>query len=205
MGPSAIRAIAMELEMCQLTELPSQLTWGQMGIPTEAVSFCFCYPLLSSSYTIDQSSSDSVKQVEQRRTEIEGECSTCDPFVALLLNGGYIYLNDVYDVVAVNSFYFNEVPHELEHVNSSIFFGDHHALPEKAGQVLFAAGRFLPVTVRWLHELGYAQFAWVGPSEVFDRCVWGEWAQIVSCAIVKRVVCVTITHDTHTTIHHRAS
>ena len=127
--------------------------WLQAGIPAEAAFFCFCYPL-SKEMTVDFS-----------------ELDTSDPFVSLLICGGFLYLNDTYDVVAVNSFFFGEVDYEMKD-KSVLCFGRDSPMPESSLEVLSEGGRLQAVTVAWLNKLGFQQCAWVCPSEVLGDDVF---------------------------------
>jgi len=86
--------------------------------------------------------------------------------------GGFLYLNEVYDIVAVNSFFFEEVNEDTraKKITSVLTLSQNKLLPEISGEALQAWDRFQPVTVPWLKELGYTDFAWVCPSEIL-----GDW------------------------------
>ena len=104
-----------------------------------------------------------------------------DPFVCLLLRGGYIYLDEEYDVVAINSFYFKEVNETMKKEvgsTSVINLGWCSALPEKSLERLKSTHRFQPVTVPWLNALGYTDFAWVCPSEVLGDSVFPRGGRV---------------------------
>jgi len=147
----------------------------QAGIPHEALFFCFCYPFRGTS-KVDVSDMK-------------------DPFVCLFKCGGFIYLDADYKVVAINSFSFDEVGENTTGKKSivrstSLFYkevkedtsakkttlvmnlGRHSPLPETSTEALEAWGRFQPVTVPWLNELGYTEFAWVCPSEILGDLVY---------------------------------
>jgi len=57
----------------------------------EATFFCFCYPLLGCA-------KDEIQHLD-----------LSDPLVCLLTSGGYLYLDEVYDLVTIKSFFFDEV------------------------------------------------------------------------------------------------
>ncbi len=74
------------------------------GIPADAVFFCFCYPLLSTSCMLDQSSEDVDRQVQRQLAPLRHTLDMQDAFVHFLLSGGYVSapstLPSVYDSCA---------------------------------------------------------------------------------------------------------
>ena len=98
--------------------------------------------------------------------------SSYDPFVSLLLYGGFLYLNEMYDVVAVNAFFFDEVDESRMDVKSVIHLGSPTSLDTDCMTRLKELDRFQPVTVQWLVDLGYSDFAWICPSEVLGDLVF---------------------------------
>ena len=118
----------------------------------------------------------------------ETKLDTLDPFVCFLLYGGYLYFNHEYDIVAVNSVCFDEVPPDQN--PSALYFGPPEPLPPLSIEAIlevtestpththFAchiltmrfnqARRFMPVTSRRLTTLGYTHFAWVCASGIAD-------------------------------------
>jgi hypothetical protein len=95
-----------------------------------------------------------------------------DPFVSLLLYGGFLYLNEMYDVVAVNAFFCDEVDESRKDVKSVIHLGSPTSLDTDCMTRLKELDRFQPVTVQWLVDLGYSDFAWICPSEVLGDLVF---------------------------------
>jgi len=86
--------------------------------------------------------------------------------------GGFLYLNEVYDIVAVNSFFCEEVNEDTraKKITSVLTLSQNKLLPEISEAALQARDRFQPVTAPWLNELGYTDFALVCPSEIL-----GDW------------------------------
>ena len=60
------------------------------GIPSDAVFFCFCYPLLSTSYMLDQSSEEVDRQVQRQLSALCHTLDMHDAFVHFVLSGGYV-------------------------------------------------------------------------------------------------------------------
>ena len=83
------------------------------GIPTDAVFFGFCYPLLSTNYMVDLTLDDLVAQIHGYREDLLRHAEMEDPFVCLLVSGGFLYLNEECDIVAINSFCFKQVSDDL--------------------------------------------------------------------------------------------
>ena len=83
-------------------------------------------------------------------------------------------MNEVYDIVAVNSFFSEEVNEDTraKKITSVLTLSQNKLLPEISGEALQAWDRFQPVTVPWLKELGYTDFAWVCPSEILGDLVY---------------------------------
>ena len=129
----------------------------QLGIPPDALFFCFCHPCIEAG------------------VDLEG-LDLSDPFVSLLLCGGFLYLDEMYDVVAVNAFYFNEVDESKKGIKSVINLGAPTSLDDACIKHLQKLERFQPVTVPWLKHLGYTQFAWICPSEVLGE---GEYHSVL--------------------------
>ena len=94
-----------------------------------------------------------------------------DPFVSLLLCGGFLYLNEMYEVVAINAFFFDEVDEsQKEDIKKSVIhLGSPTSLDTDCMDHLEELKRFQPVTVPWLQKLGYKDFAWICPSEVLGK------------------------------------
>ena len=122
----------------------SEQTRITAGIPAGAVFFCFCYPLAATSYMVNQSSDTVSEDMKARMAALQAKINTADPFACLLMAGAFLYLDEVYDVVAINSFYFAEVPAAMRHLNSVIHLGRGSALPRAAALALGEGGRFLP-------------------------------------------------------------
>ena len=147
----------------------SEQTRITAGIPAGAVFFCFCYPLAATSYMLNQSSDTVSEDMKARMAALQAKVNTADPFACLLMAGAFLYLDEVYDVVAINSVYFAEVPAAMRHLNSVIHLGRGSALPRAAALALGEGGRFLPVTAPRLLAKGFTHFAWISPSEVLTH------------------------------------
>jgi len=177
------------------------------GIPTEAMFYCFCYPLLSTLGTVDHESGekegevpDAVFRAQQIWCEFAGHtvsnamciCShdesgckhnaQCpvktldgqealdftDPFVCLLMFGGFLYFNNVYDIVAINSVCFDEVKDNT----SALYLGASAPLPLMSVDPLHQANRWKAVTLPRLRKMGYTHFAWICPSEFLGDSIF---------------------------------
>jgi len=121
----------------------------QLGIPPDALFFCFCHPCIESG------------------VDLEG-LSLSDPFVSLLLCGGFLYLNEMYEVVAINAFFFDEVDEsQKEDIKKSVIhLGSPTSLDTDCMDHLEKLKQFQPVTVPWLQKLGCKDFAWIPGSEL---------------------------------------
>ena len=168
------------------------------GIPPEAMFYCFCYPLVStykpnsnSKATSHSKSGDAsaprgleggaheimtdddteVELVLSRVRKVDGmKLDMDDPFVNLLLVGGFLYFNHTYDICAINSVSFREARSAT--TTAALYLGASSPLPRMAVAPLEEAQRWKSVTARRLLDLGFTHFSWVCPSEFIGDSIF---------------------------------
>ena len=93
-----------------------------------------------------------------------------DPLLRCLIMGGFVYLNERFDVVAVHALYVKK-----RRSSNNIFrFGKdvdlNHVFPpnKKMVQTLIENDRWWPVSDKMIANAGFTHFAWIGPEEKFE-------------------------------------
>ena len=153
---------------------------ARAGIPESARFYCFCYPPAGTAGTAGMKDSelaahdaplpsfpiktfaDESKRAQSMMKSLEAlKLDMSDPFVALIMYGGFLYFDHTYEIVAVNSLSVDEVPEST----SALYLGAESDLPPMAIGPLEELQRWLPVTSDRLRKYGYTHFAWICPSE----------------------------------------
>eukprot|EP00298_Acanthocystis_sp_HF-20_P009485 c18328_g1_i1.p1 GENE.c18328_g1_i1~~c18328_g1_i1.p1 ORF type:complete len:233 (-),score=88.73 c18328_g1_i1:118-816(-) len=111
------------------------------NIPSNAKKFLWAYTLAGVSQLSDEGKEKLIKD---------------DPDFALLLFGGYIYLDEKGDIAGVNAI----CPGE------GLFFSGPQRWKHTNTRELYRAGRFQPITIHSMKAQGATHFCWIGPNEV---------------------------------------
>ena len=115
-----------------------------------------------------------------------------DPFVRLLVGGGFLYFNSAYDIVAIHAIdHGNLTPGTRIEVSEwlsteekevsdgcqaacTIYLGKPSTFPEESTDMLEILDRWRPATSPVLSRQGYTHYAWVNPSEAIGCHVYAR-------------------------------
>ena len=113
-----------------------------------------------------------------------------DPFVRLLVEGGFLYFNSAYDIVAIHAIDHGSLTPgtrtevvewlstEEKEVSDgcrtacTIYFGQPSTFPKESTDMLEILDRWRPATSPVLSRQGYTHYAWVNPSEAIGCHVY---------------------------------
>ena len=147
LGPPSLVNVLEQCECRTLTLSPAaKLTLASddrlpSGVPREADTFAFAYPMLSEQWT------------EMVCDSVEGALAD------FLLLGGFVYFDDVGNVLQCNAI------SAKENASKRLQLDGPHAASEHARLAMEQQGRLFPVTHMALRDAGYLRFGWVNPSE----------------------------------------
>ena len=84
-----------------------------------------------------------------------------DPFCNWLLNGGFVYFDHKYDIIAINAIYLGEMKKNAK----VLYVGAPSKLPDTAISSIDEGKRWVSVTEERFRSQGFTHFAWICPSE----------------------------------------
>jgi len=126
--------------------------------------------------------------------EDQSEMDWRDPFCNWLLNGGFVYFDHKYDIVAINAIYLGE----MESKTSVLYIGASSTLPHTAINSLDEGKRWVSVTDKRFRSQGFTHFAWICPSEFVGDHIYTQsggfafrheqWEQSVYCPVVRKAI-----------------
>jgi hypothetical protein len=140
-----------------------------ISIEPDARFFCYIYHKSS----LDIKKQEIVLQELKKVHHVDLD----DPLLRCLIMGGFVYLNERFDVVAVHALYVKK-----RRSSNNIFrFGKdvdlNHVFPPNKEMVktLIENDRWWPVSDKMIANKGFTHFAWIGPEEKFGDAKFNEF------------------------------